>query len=220
MSFFMESLTTILSSTTFIVSAYFPRLIAGLLILFIGLIVGSLLKDLIIVILKYFRLEKWLGAAGLVEEQEIRLWPNLIAELFRWTTIFVFLISAFEIWGISRVGEVLNQLLSFLPNVLVAIVIGWAGLVAGRFAFDIVRHGVRGLSARESLFLASVAKYAIVFFAVLAILTHLGVAAELTKILFTGIVGMLALAFGLAFGLGGQEEAKDILKKLRRKLEK
>jgi hypothetical protein len=50
-------------------------------------------------------------------------------------------------------------------------------------------------------------------------LTQLGVAAELVKILFTGIVSMLALAFGLAFGLGGQNEARDILKQLRKKIE-
>jgi len=216
----MESLTTILSSVTGQIFSYLPKFIAGLIILFIGLIVGSLVKDIVKIIFKYFRLEKWLEAAGLVKDEEIRIWPDLLAELVRWVTIFIFLMSTFEIWSIPKVGDVLNQLLAFLPSVLVAVVIGWAGLVAGRFAFDIVRHGVRGLDSQESLILANVAKYAIIFFTALIILSHLGVAAELIKILFTGIVGMLALAFGLAFGLGGQEEAKEILKRLRKKLEK
>jgi hypothetical protein len=70
------------------------------------------------------------------------------------------------------------------------------------------------------LVLANIARYSVVFFTCLIILTQLGVASELVKILFTGIVGMLALSFGLAFGLGGQDEARNILKKLHKKLGK
>ena len=106
----------------------------------------------------------------------------------------------------------------FIPNVFVVVIIGWVGLMVGRFAHDIVRHGVRGLGSQEALVLGNAARYTIVFFTVLIILTQLGVAAELIKILFTGIVGMLALAFGLAFGLGGQDEARNILKNLRERL--
>ncbi len=91
MNIITGSVVTILNSVTFLVGAYIPKLIAGLLILFIGFIVGSLLKDLVKAIFKYFRLEKWLEAAGLVKERELRIWPNLIAELVRWIVIFVFL---------------------------------------------------------------------------------------------------------------------------------
>lgn len=199
-------------------SAYIPKFIAGLLIFFIGLIIASLLKDIVKLIFRYFRIEKWLEAAGIVKGSDLEIWPNLLAELTRWTTIFVFLTSAVETWGVPKVGDVLNQLLLFLPNVFVAVVIGLIGLVIGRLASDIVRHSIRGLGEKEGLILGNVARYAIVFFTGLIILTQLGVAAELVKILFTGIVSMLALAFGLSFGLGGQDEARDILKKLRTKI--
>ena len=67
--------------------------------------------------------------------------------------------------------------------------------------------------------MGNIAKFAIYFFTSLIILTQLGVAADLVKILFTGIVAMVALSVGLAFGLGGQEEAKNILKLLRTRIE-
>lgn len=219
MNVLTDSLGTILSSVTQFTSAFFPKFLAGILILFIGFIVASLLKDLVKLVFKYFRLDKWLEVAGLAKTADVTIWPNLLGELVRWVIIFVFLMSAVEMWGIPKVADVLQQLLNFIPNVFVVVVIGWVGLVAARFAHDIVRHGVRGLGNHEALVLGNSARYTIIFFTILIILTQLGVAAELVKILFTGIISMLALAFGLAFGLGGADEAKIILKKLRQKME-
>ncbi|OGG26848.1 hypothetical protein A2960_01640 [Candidatus Gottesmanbacteria bacterium RIFCSPLOWO2_01_FULL_39_12b] len=219
MNIFTDNLGTVITTLTFILSSFIPRFIAGSLILFIGLVIASLLKDLLGLIFKYFKISKWMEAAGLGKSQELSIWPNLLSELVRWTTIFIFLMSAVEKWGIPKVGDVLNQLLLFLPNVFVAVIIGWVGLVSARFASDIVRHGVGEMGGREALVLSNLARYTIVFFTVLIILTQLGVAAELVKILFTGIVAMLALSFGLAFGLGGKEEARKILEKLRERLD-
>lgn len=217
MNILTESMSTVLSTIGFIISGFVPRLIAGGLILFIGLIIASLLKDLLRLVFKYFRLEKWLEAAGLAKSADVTVWPNLLGELVRWTTIFIFLMSAIDVWGIPKVADVLQQLLMFIPNVFVVVIIGWVGLIVARFAHDIVRHGVRGLGREEGLVLGNAARYTIVFFTVLIILTQLGVAAELVKILFTGIVGMLALAFGLSFGLGGRDHASRILDRLMEK---
>ena len=220
MNILNESISTFTNSISVMFTSYVPKFIAGLLIFFIGLIIASLLKDLVRLVFKYFRVEKWLEAGGIVKGRDAEIWPNLLAELTRWTTIFVFLTSAVETWGVPKVGDVLNQLLLFLPNVFMAVVIGLIGLVIGRLASDIVRHSLGRLGEKEGLILGNVAYYAIVFFTALIILTQLGVAAELVKILFTGIVGMLALALGLSFGLGGQDEAREILKKLRKRIEK
>ena len=220
MNFVSEIVRSLSSSIIYVVSTFMPKFMAGLIILIIGIIIASLLRDLIKIIFRYIKLGEWLEAAGLVKTKEIQTWPNLLAELTRWSIIFLFLMSAVETWGIPKVGDVLNQLLLFLPNVFLAVIIGWIGLVAGRFVADIVRHGIDGVGGREALILGNIAKAAIYFFTSLIILTQLGVAAELVKILFTGIVSMLALSFGLAFGLGGQVEARELLKRLRLKIEK
>lgn len=219
MNILTDSLLNMFNTTASSILIYLPKFFAGLIVLVIGLIIASLAKDLIRMTFRYLSVEKWLEAAGLIREKEIKVWPNIFSELSRWVIIFVFLISAVDIWGIPKVSDVLSQLLLFLPNVFVAIIIGWIGLVAGRFASDIVRHGIGGVGGKEALILGNIARLSIIFFTTLIILTQLGVAAELVKILFTGIVGMLTIALGLAFGLGGQFEARDILGKLRKKLE-
>lgn len=219
MNILTDTLATFWAGAGLFISSFLPKVLAGFLILFIGLIVASLLKDLLKLVFKYLSIERWLEAAGVVKSADVSIWPNLLGELVRWTVIFIFLMSAVEAWGIPKVADVLEQLLNFIPNVFVVVIIGWIGLVAARFAHDIVRHGVRGLGSHEALVLGNAARYAIVFFTILIILTQLGVAAELVKILFTGIVGMLALALGLAFGLGGKDHAGRILDKLLQKLE-
>lgn len=219
MNILTDSLGTILATVTGFILSFLPKLIAGFLVLFIGMIVASLVKDLVRLVFKYFRVEKWLAVSGVAKAEETSIWPNLFGELVRWVIIFVFLMSAVETWGIPKVADVLEQLLNFIPNVFIVVVIGWIGLVVGRFAHDIVRHGVRGLGSHEALVLGNAARYTIVFFTVLIILTQLGVAAELVKILFTGIVGMLALALGLAFGLGGKEHASKLLDSLIKRVD-
>lgn len=220
MSTFLESVNAIFYSALLGVGGYLPKFISGFMILFIGLVVASILKDTINIIFKYFKLEKWLEVIGIAKQKEISAWPQIISEIIRWLIIFIFLTSAIEVWGLPKVGELLNQLLLFLPNVLLAVVIGWIGLTAGRVSYNIVRHSIRGLENNEVMVLGNVARYSIIFFTILIVLAQLGVAADLVKILFTGIVAMLALAFGLAFGLGGKDEAGNILRELRKKLKK
>lgn len=214
-----DSLFAVFNSGFASIALFVPKLLAGILLLLVGIILASILKDVLKIVFKYFRLDKWFEVAGLVKKDEVNIWSDILAELVRWSTIFLFLMSAVDLWGVPKVGEVLNQLIIFIPNVFVAVIVGLVGLVISNFAFDIVRHGVRGLGSKESLVLGNFAKYAIIFFTVLIILSQLGVAAELVRILFTGIVGMLSLAFGLAFGLGGKDHADRILQKLIEKVD-
>jgi hypothetical protein len=219
MNLIAETFNQVVGSSLSIVIAYIPRLFAGILIFAIGIVVASLMRDVVKIAFKYFRFDRILESSGVTRGQDVTIWPNILSELVRWATIFVFLMSSVEIWGIPKVADVLGQLLQFLPNVFLAVIIGWIGLVVGRFTYDIVRHGVRGLGGQEAVVLGTVARYSIIFFTTLIILTQLGVAADLVRILFTGIVGMLALAIGLSFGLGGQDEARRILSRFREKVQ-
>ena len=118
----------------------------------------------------------------------------------------------------SQATIFLNEFLVYLPNVIVAVVIGFVGLLAANLVSDLVRHSVRTIGATSANSLAVFTRGAITFFTVLVVLNQLGVAQDLIRILFTGIIAMLALAGGLAFGLGGQELAKEILEELKNKL--
>lgn len=220
----MEGLGQVVSSivTTSLskLAAYFPQFLGGFLVLLIGLIAAAILHRVVIEFFKLVKVEKWLEQAKIAKAGEVKVWPNILAELIRWTTIILFLVPAVEAWGVPRVTEVLNQLLFYLPNVFVAVIIGLIGVVIANLTNDVVRQTVRNLGSTSANALGSFARYAILFFTILIVLNQLGVAAALIQTLFTGIVAMVALAGGLAFGLGGQEVARDILREIREKLEK
>ena len=201
--------------------SYLPRFLAGLILLLIGLFVAKAVRSLVLALLRALRVAKFLVQIRVVrEEGEVRVWEVLLAELARWTMTILFLIPAVEAWGLSKVTDVLNGLLLYLPNVFVSVIVGLIGFVIANLTYDIVQHGASGLDEKAARALGAVAHYAILFFTSLVILSQLGVAADLVRILLTGFVAMLALAGGLAFGLGGKELAAEVLRALRDKLMK
>ena len=207
-------LSMILSGTVY----FIPKFLIGLALILIGVFVASVLKRGVYGLFAVVRPEKLFGKEG-DSKRIVDIWKELFAELVRWTVIVVFLVPAVETWGIPRITEVLNKLLLYIPNVFIAAIVGLVGTIAAHFVSDIVRHGGFALGAKSSKFISSVSYYAILVFTTLIVLNQLGIASDLIRILFTGFVAMISLAGGLAFGLGGQDTAKDILNALRKKLQ-
>jgi hypothetical protein len=197
--------------------SFIPKLVAGAIVLLIGVIVASLLKQLLISIFKALSIEKFLKKYGVPELKEEFSWTNILAELVRWFVIVLFLVPTAEVWGLSKVTAVLNQVLMYLPSVFVAAIIAMVGFVFARLTHDVVLVSIKNVDPKTSSAIASVARWAINIFVILAVLTQLGVAADLIRILFTGLVAMMALAGGIAFGLGGQGGAKELIDGLKKK---
>src|SRR3989338_9327315 len=176
----MEAIGLTVSSilTTFLegLGDYLPQFLGGLVLLLIGLAVAALLKEVVLRFLHFLKVEDWFSDVNSwfnqIRSEKVvkgRVWPNLLAELVRWTVVILFLVPAAEAWGLPRVTDLLNQLLLYIPNVFVAVVAGFVGLVFANLVFDIVRHASRGLGSASSNLLGTVARYAIVFFTTLVV---------------------------------------------------
>lgn len=198
--------------------AYLPNLFGGLLVFAIGLVLAEILKKILISLFNFFKLELIAKKTKLASEKEVKIWEEILGELLRWSVVILFLIPAAEVWGLSKVTIVLNQLLFYLPNVLVAVVIGFVGIIFANLVSDLVKHGMKTIGSTSANTLAAMAKFSIVFFTVLIVMHQLGIAQDLIRILFTGIVAMLALAGGLSFGLGGKDIAREMLEEFKKKL--
>jgi len=207
-----------LNNGTFSVVNFVPKFVAGLVILLIGLLVASILKRVVIEIFKTLKLEAILKKYSVPEVKAEFNWTTILSEIVKWFIIILFLIPTADVWGLPQIVTILNTFLLYLPNVFIATIISVVGFVFARLAHDVVLASTRSVSYETSKAIASVAKWAIIVFVLLAVLTQLGVAADLIRILFTGFVAMIAIAGGIAFGLGGQETARGILAELRKKL--
>jgi len=213
-----DTLVTSLNQALAGVGAFIPKFVAGLIILLIGIIIASIFKQVIVAVFKALKIDIFLKKYGVPELKEEFSWTNILGEFVRWFVIIVFLVPTADVWQLPRITTVLNEFLVYLPNVFVAAVIALVGFVLARLVHDLVLVSAKKVDPKTATTIATVARWAIIIFVVLAVLAQLGVAADLVRILFTGFVAMLALAGGIAFGLGGQTAAKDSVEGLRKRL--
>ena len=199
---------------------FIPKFLTGLIILLIGILVASIARQVLAGIFKVLKVESYLKKYGVPEMKQEFMWTNILSEIVRWFVIVVFLIPTADVWGLPRIITVLNEFLNYLPNVFVAAVIAMVGFVFARLSHDVVLASAKGVDSQTANAIASVTRWSINIFVILAVLSQLGVATDLIRILFTGLVAMLAIAGGIAFGLGGQSTAKDVVEGVRKKLGK
>jgi hypothetical protein len=128
-----------------------------------------------------------------------------------WFLFLVFLVPAADALGIPAVSNILNELIAYIPNVFVAILVLFLGALAGTVVADLVRGATASARIGNPNVFATIARWAIIGFASLIALEQLQIAPALLNELFGGIVAAAALAFALAFGLGGQDMARKWL---------
>jgi hypothetical protein len=137
----------------------------------------------------------------------------------KWFVIVIFLVASLQILGLTQVNIFIQQVvLLYLLQVIVAALILVVGAVVADTASRIISGAAMAAGMSASGVAGTVARYAIWIFAVLAALGQLGVATPFVQTLFTGIVVALSLAFGLAFGLGGQEAAARFIENVRHQI--
>nr|MBA2678348.1 small-conductance mechanosensitive ion channel [Ktedonobacteraceae bacterium] len=136
---------------------------------------------------------------------------GILGKLTYWFIFLIFLVPAVDSLGLTTVSNLLGQVIGYLPNVFVAILVLFLGTLAATFVADLVRGATASARIGNPNIFANIARFAILGFVALIALEQLQIASSLLNILFTAIVGSTALAFGLAFGLGGQDAARKYL---------
>jgi hypothetical protein len=210
------ALMTSVASALALFLAAIPRVIGFVLILLIGWFVAGLLAAAVARVLRTVRFNDMAQRAGLVDfvrNTGIHTDASgLLADVVKWFVRLMVLVVAFDALGLPAVSQVLQQLLLWIPNLVVAMVV----LVVGGLLANALAGVVRGATAEARMgnpdFLATVARFAVWGFAIVVAVNQIGVAATLVNTLFMGLVGALALALGLAFGLGGRDTAGQIVR--------
>lgn len=200
------------------VFSFIPSLVGALVILIIGVIVAWALRvvvEKVISAIKVDALLKRLGVTDMVKKAGFKLHVGkLFGWIVKWFVLILALIAAADVMGWSQITQFLNDVVLYIPSAFIAAVILLVGVVLGSFVYDIVMTAVKAAKLGGAHLLAGISKWAVFVFAFIAAMEQLGIAPTLLQTLTTGLVGMLALAGGLAFGLGGQDHAKKFLKKL------
>lgn len=203
--------------------AFIPNLVVAIVIFIVGWIIGAGLGRVVMQVVGSLRLDAALRQAG-VDRVLSRAGFELssgkfLGRLVEWFFIVVFLVAALDVLQLTEVNLFLREVvLGYLPQVIVAVLILLVAAVVAQAAESVVAGSAKAAQLHAAGFLGKVARYAIWVFAILAALAQLQIATYLLQTLFTGIVIALALAIGLAFGLGGQQSAARYLEHLQREI--
>ncbi|HXN76264.1 MAG TPA: hypothetical protein VN876_06490 [Gemmatimonadaceae bacterium] len=192
-----------------------PRILGFIVVVAIGWFVSSILARAVMGLLKAIRFDELMQKSGLSDfTNKMGTGTDsagIVAGLVKWLVRIVVLLVAFGVLGLPAVADVMRQLLLWLPNLVVAIFVLFIGGIAARALGNIVRGATAesGFSNPETL--ANVTRTTVWAFAIVVAINQLGIATNLINTLFTGFVGALAVALGLAFGLGGRDLASRTL---------
>lgn len=197
------------------VLAFLPSLIGAILILIVGLIVAAILERIGERIIYYLRIDsalKKLGAHRYLERANINLNAgHFIGKFIYWFVVIAFVLAASDILGFFALSSFLAEVLFYIPNVIIAALILLAALIAANFVRRLVVSAINSTKLHHAEGIGSLVWWVIFIFGFLAALQQLGIAETIITAIVSGFVAMLALAAGLAFGLGGRDHARKFL---------
>ncbi|MBI3589167.1 MAG: hypothetical protein HY093_02010 [Candidatus Liptonbacteria bacterium] len=200
-------------------ASFLPNLIGALVILIIGLIFAAFFGTLVEKIFMAIRLDTFLSKLEITpyfERGGLKLrGARFLGQLTYWFILIGFLLAASDQLRLFAFSSFLNQILLYVPNVIVAVLVMLAAVFLGNFLRGVVKASVRGAKLHSANFLGSLTWWAVVIFGFLTALVQLNIAASIINTLITGFIAMLALAGGLAFGLGGRDYASGLISKLK-----
>jgi hypothetical protein len=197
--------------------AYLPQIIYAIIVVIIGWILGVLLGKVARRLIRYTHVDEAIDRSGLNQRLNFKrryaLLSNFMGMVVKWIIIIGALGVAADMLNIPGVNAFIAAILAYIPNVIVAVIILTVGVIAAEFVADLVATSLAAarIPVTNGTLIASIARYAIIVFSVMAALTQLRIVPQLIEIAFAGVVFALALAFGL----GGRDHASDFIRKLR-----
>jgi Conserved TM helix len=201
-----------LSNAVNLILTFIPRLLGFLVILIVGLIIAALVAKAVTFLLRkvgFDRMSDRIGLTRFEQRMGVKMdTAGLLGRVIYWFIVLIFLVPAADALGVPAVSNVLNELVAYIPNVFVAILVLFLGALAATVVADLVRGAVASANIGNPNIFAGIARWAIIGFAALIALEQLNIASSLLNELFGAIVAAVAIAFGLAFGLGGQDAAR------------
>jgi len=202
--------------------SFLPNLVGALLVLVIGwfvaIAVGKIVSGLLYKLKfnSFFESKKWKEA---MDEAEVKVNPSdFIGSLIKWILIIVVIWFTVDILGLKGIASFMEEVVAYLPNVIVAAIIFIVAVMIADFLSKIVTASVDKAGFSYAKLTGAIVKGAIWVFAIFAILIELGIAEDMILAIFYGLVALITIAGGLSFGLGGRDMAAGVIEEIRKNI--
>lgn len=194
---------------------FLPRLLLAVIILIAGWLMAKALKFAVLKGLRAINfniLTERAGIDGFLQQGGVKADTiGILALLAYWLVILAALVVAFNMLGLGYVTDLLARIALFIPQVIVAVLILAFGAYFARFVdMSIAAYG-KNVELEDAELLGRLARYTVMVFVVLIALDQINIGGDIIRQTFLIIITGIVLALALAFGLGGQKWAANLL---------
>ena len=205
---------------------YLPNIIIATLLFIIGWFIASWVGKLVAALVSSLKVDDALGATGLRElatRAGFGLNIGKVIGLFvKWTLIIIVATVAFDMIGLSQINESLAQILDYIPNIIVAAVVLMITALVAEFVEKVSTGSAKAAGVHKAGVFGIAARYFVWIVGITTALSQLQVAdvvVALFQSVLTGVVAAVAIALGIAFGLGGKEAAARYIARVEKDIE-
>ncbi len=192
-----------------------PQIALSLLLLVVGWLVARITRRLAIRVLRLLHVEELAekaGVEGFLVQGGVRYTTvTLIAGILYWMILFATFVAFLNVLGIGAAADLLDRLVGFVPNVVLAVAILLFGALLARIVGTIVYTYLNNIGSAAAEPIAALARYAMLIFVVALAAEQLALNSEILVSGFQIAFGAVCLALALAFGLGGRHWAARVL---------
>jgi small-conductance mechanosensitive channel len=214
---FVTSLTSFWTQ----LAGFVPQLLAAMVLLFVGWLFANLVRTgvmKLLDVLHFDSLAEKTGIEAFLKQGNLDVsLSRMLAKLAYWVVIFVVIVTVSNSLGLQMVAGLFNEVVFYIPNIIVAILVLVFGVLVARFINRMVFAYLNNLGVQGALTISTLSEYATIVFVVFVALEQLQIGTNLLTAAFQIGFGAIGLAFALAFGLGGREWAAGVIKKMTEK---
>lgn len=200
---------------------FMPRLLAALVILFFGWVLAKLLRAAVLRLLRIIQFQRLAEKSGLeafLEQGNVNMTlSRLVSDIIYWLVLLIVIVSVSRYLGLEVVARLFDRVINYVPNILAAILVLVFGALIARFINRLLFAYLNRLGISNALTLSTIAEYAVQVFVIFVALEQLQIGTALLISAFQIGFGAVALAFAIAFGLGGKERANEIIGRMSRR---
>lgn len=210
-----QSMSYALGTTLAQVSGFLPQIISALIILLLGSLIARWFRSLVVKGLELLQLSKVMKntpvEAFLTNAEISSKLENVVGSLVYWLFMLLVFHTTVSLLGLQSLTMVLNGVLSYIPKVFSAVLILFFGVLVAGILESLVKGSIKSIDGKHARVIGKVASYLTLVIFTLASVSELGIAQQFINTLFIGLIAMIAISFGLAFGLGSKDTVGKIV---------
>ncbi len=198
------------------IADFLPRFVVMLTIILIGVLIAFALKKILRSILhltKLDRLSEEAGASHVLRKAALPSMSEFLSRSLFWITVLGFILLGVSVLQIPELQEQIARLFELLPQIFVAILILFVGVLAANFLSRAALLTAVNAGYRSPRLWSGLVRFAIWILTLSMALEQVGLARQTVVAAFSIVFGAVMLALAVAFGLGGRDLARQTLER-------